>query len=93
MGLPRNRYISDQTLPKVKSTAVRNKIKRSRLNGTRKALHPVDRSGVQPSARRTALQRDRCLPSSVVGLVLFVALRRLAGSCLSEVIGGLLDDG
>jgi hypothetical protein len=33
----------------------------------------------------------RCLPSSVLGPVLFEALRRLAAICLSEVIGKLLE--
>ena len=35
---------------------------------------------------RTALQRERRLPSDVVGPVLFSALRRLASICLSELI-------
>ena len=35
---------------------------------------------------RTALQRECCLPSSVIGPVLFCALRRLASICLKEVI-------
>ena len=35
---------------------------------------------------RTALQRERCLPSGVVGPVLFDALRRLASICLRELI-------
>src|SRR3974377_386697 len=36
---------------------------------------------------RTALQRERSLPSSVVGPVLFRALRRLASICLRELMG------
>src|SRR3974377_1676065 len=36
---------------------------------------------------RTALQRERSLPSSVVGPVLLRALRRLASICLRELIG------
>ena len=36
---------------------------------------------------RTALQRERCFPSGVVGPVLFSALRRLASICLRELIG------
>jgi hypothetical protein len=35
---------------------------------------------------RTALQRERCLPSSEIGPVLLRALRRLASICLKEVI-------
>src|SRR6516162_11538299 len=35
---------------------------------------------------RTALQRERSLPSGVLGPVLFSALRRLASICLSELI-------
>src|SRR5450756_331367 len=35
---------------------------------------------------RTALQRERRLPSGVVGPVLFSALRRLASICLRELI-------
>src|ERR1039458_2040673 len=35
---------------------------------------------------RTALQRERSLPSGVVGPVLLSALRRLASICLSELI-------
>src|ERR1019366_8046237 len=35
---------------------------------------------------RTALQRERCLPSSVTGPVLLRALRRLASICLKVVI-------
>ncbi len=35
---------------------------------------------------RTALQRERCSPSSVIGPVLLHALRRLASICLKEVI-------
>jgi hypothetical protein len=35
---------------------------------------------------RTALQRERHLPSGVVGPVLFSALRRLASICLRELI-------
>src|ERR1035437_851519 len=35
---------------------------------------------------RTALQRERCFPSGVVGPVLFSALRRLASICLRELI-------
>jgi hypothetical protein len=35
---------------------------------------------------RTALQRERCLPSGVVGPMLFSALRRLASICLRELI-------
>ena len=35
---------------------------------------------------RTALQRERCLPSGVVGPVLLSALRRLASICLRELI-------
>src|SRR3974377_93196 len=36
---------------------------------------------------RPALQRERSLPSSVVGPVLLRALRRLASICLSELMG------
>src|SRR3974390_763308 len=36
---------------------------------------------------RTALQRERSLPSSVVGPVLLRALPRLASICLSELMG------
>src|SRR3974377_1048395 len=36
---------------------------------------------------RTALQRERSLPSSVVGPVLLRALRRLASICLRELMG------
>src|SRR5450759_2642284 len=35
---------------------------------------------------RTALQRERCLPSDVDGPVLLIALRRLASICLRELI-------
>ena len=33
-----------------------------------------------------ALHRERCLPSGVIGPVLFNALRRLASICLNELI-------
>ena len=45
---------------------------------------PITVSAV--SLWRTALQRERCLPSSVMGPVLLQALRRLASICLKEVI-------
>src|SRR5262245_48388776 len=35
---------------------------------------------------RTALRRDVCLPASVLGPVLLIALRRLASNCLHDVI-------
>src|SRR5271169_4146476 len=40
---------------------------------------------------RKALQRERSLPSGVVGPVLFSALRRLASTCLSELIEDQLE--
>jgi hypothetical protein len=45
---------------------------------------PMTVSAVRPW--RTALQRERCLPSSVTGPVLLVALRRLASICLKVVM-------
>src|SRR6266436_6601138 len=36
---------------------------------------------------RTAFRRDRRLPSSVLGPVLLMALRRLASICRNEVMG------
>src|SRR6516225_4321274 len=41
-------------------------------------------SAVSPC--RTALQRDACLPASVLGPVLLSALRRLASICLYEIM-------
>ena len=46
--------------------------------------HAMTVSAVRPW--RTALQRERRLPSGVVGPVLFSVLRRLASICLREVI-------
>ena len=46
---------------------------------------PMTVSAVRPW--RTALREERCLPASVLGPVLFWALRRLASICLSDVIG------
>jgi hypothetical protein len=40
---------------------------------------------------RIALHRDRCLPSNVVGPVLFDALRRLASICFKELIEDQLE--
>ena len=36
---------------------------------------------------RAALREERCLPASVLGPMLFWALRRLASICWSDVIG------
>jgi hypothetical protein len=38
------------------------------------------------TSRRTALQRERCLPSSMTGPVLLRALRPFASNCLKEVL-------
>src|SRR5208283_2382532 len=46
---------------------------------------PITVSAVKPW--RNALQRERCLPSSVIGPVLLDAFGRLASICLTEVMG------
>ena len=65
-----------------------------RLRRPGNPLHPrapaMTVSAVRPW--RTALRRERSLPSGVVGPVLLSALRRLASICLSELIEDQLEN-